>query len=75
MEDGLRSGVESGRRELGAELNDGVDYSPVDLVATGGWAVGLWLKGSVPAIASEQFVEPTARDRVLTNELIRALFA
>jgi hypothetical protein len=77
MEDGLRTGVESSRRELGAELEDGVDYGLVDLVATGGWAVGLRLKGSgsLPSIACKQLIEPTARDRVLTNELIRALFA
>jgi hypothetical protein len=54
MEDGLRTGVESGRRLVGAELEDGVDYGLVDLVATGGWAVGLRLKGSgsVPSIAA-----------------------
>jgi hypothetical protein len=39
MEDGLMTGVESGRRELGAKLEDGVDHGLVDLVGTGGWAV------------------------------------
>jgi hypothetical protein len=42
MKDGLRTGIESGCRELGAELEDGVDYGLVDLVAqeAGRWDFG-----------------------------------
>jgi hypothetical protein len=40
MEDGLRTGVEAGRAEFGAKLEDGVDDGLVDLVGTGSWAVG-----------------------------------
>lgn len=43
MEDGLRTSVEARRGELGAELEDGVDHGLVDLVRTGGRAVGLGL--------------------------------
>lgn len=40
VEDGLGTGVEPGRRELGAELEDGVNDGLVDLMRTGGRAVG-----------------------------------
>src|SRR5512135_3009299 len=75
MEDGLWTGVEAGRGELSAQLEDGVNDALVDLVRTGGGAVGPGLEGSgsVPAVASQEFVEPAARDRVLANQLVRAL--
>jgi len=73
----LRTGVESRCRELGAELEDGVDYSLVDLLGAGGWPVRPRFQGRGPiaTVASEQFVEPAARDRVLTDELIWTLLA
>src|SRR5712692_2433484 len=40
MEDGLWTGIEAGCREPRAELEDGVDNCLVELVRTGGWAVG-----------------------------------
>jgi hypothetical protein len=40
MEDGLRTGVESGDHEVAPQLDDGVDDGLVDLVWTGSWAVG-----------------------------------
>ena len=75
VEDGLRTGVESGRGELGAELEDGVDDWLLDLMGTGGWPVrpGLEASWSVAPVASEEFVEPAARDRVLAHEPVGAL--
>jgi len=39
MADGLRTGIESGRQELLAELEDGIDRGLVDLVRTRSRAV------------------------------------
>src|SRR5438445_5061212 len=76
MEDGLWTGIEAGCRELCTELEDGVHNCLVDLVWTGGWAVGSRLQGgrSIAPVASQQLVEPAAGDRVLTNQSVRALF-
>ena len=76
VKDGLGTGIQASRQEVGSELEDDVDYGLVDLVRTARWAVspGFQTSRSFTSVSSQQFVEPTARDRVLANQSIRALF-